>query len=108
MVDTILQLSQAYSSEKDADRPLPHSPVRRPRAFPSARPRTSAVAAVFSQVELEVEHPEEKKEEFEMNIFGNRDLSQSIPFPGIFGSSMGGMFGLGSVQVSKRSEFEYF
>jgi hypothetical protein len=43
------------------------------------------------------------KEEFEMNVFGNRDLSQSVPFPGIFASSMGGIFGLGSVQVSKRS-----
>lgn len=38
-----------------------------------------------------------------MNVFGNRDLSQSVQFPGIFASSMGGMFGLGSVQISKKS-----
>lgn len=50
----------------------------------------------------------ETKEEDEINVFGNKDLTQSIPFPGAFGSSIGGFFSLGSVNVSKQSDFEYY
>lgn len=64
--------------------------------------------ARFAPVELPAEEVEAVKEEDEMNVFGNRDLSQSVPFPGIFASSMGGIFGLGSVMASKRSEQEYY
>jgi hypothetical protein len=43
-----------------------------------------------------------------MNVFGTKDLSQSVGFPGIFCSSMGGGLSLGSINVSKQWEREYF
>ena len=41
-------------------------------------------------------------------MFGTKDLSQSVGFPGIFCSSMGGGLSLGSINVSKQWEREYF
>lgn len=32
-----------------------------------------------------------------MNVFGKTDLSQSLKFPGVFGSSMGGFLNMPSV-----------
>jgi hypothetical protein len=108
MVDTILQLSQAYNSEKEAIKTLPLRPSHAPSPHRLAeRPSISGLQAHFTHVGLEaMEKIEEKKEEEEeMNVFGNKDLTQSIRFPGIFGSSMGGIFGMGSMNVSKKSDF---
>ena len=41
-----------------------------------------------------------------MNVFGTKDLSQSVGFPGIFCSSMGGGLSLGSINVWEREYFE--
>lgn len=37
-----------------------------------------------------------------MNVFGEKSLTKSIGFPGFFGSSYGGLFSLGSVNMSKK------
>ncbi len=43
-----------------------------------------------------------------MNVFGEKDLTKSIGFAGIFGSSFGGFQSLGSVNLSKKSDLNYF
>jgi hypothetical protein len=110
MVDTILQLSQAYNSEKDSLASISkRSPSPDPRRKTAEKFKNSKLEAHFTQFEFErFDRSEEKKEEEEINVFGNRDLTQSIRFPGILGSSIGGLFNLGSINISKQSDFEYF
>lgn len=42
-----------------------------------------------------------------MNVFGEKDLTKSIGYAGILGSSLVGLFSLGSLNMSKKSDLNY-
>lgn len=108
LVDQIVLLSHAYDSDH-SDAPAP-SPAPSPHLKP--RPSTDCPAAIcdwraqFAGRGWEGAGGVEEAREESMHIFGQRQLTLSERYPGIFDSNLGGVFNMGNIHYSQKQEME--